>query len=71
MHHPKRYERFPVWLAIGFGESSAAEKQTFINLTHRNALNMRPERFLAMTVTNRDDLKSQTEELRRFLEVSS
>jgi len=71
MHHPKRYERFPIWVALGYGEVNDAEKQTFVHLADRNALNMRPERYVALTVENRDDLKGKAAELCRILEVSA
>jgi len=70
MHHPKRYERTPVWIAIGYGDVSEAEQQIFHRLADRNALNKRPERHLALTVVNSNELIEKIPELKQILEVS-
>jgi len=70
MHHPKRYENFPIWIAIGCGDASDAEKQIFHNLADRNALNKRPRRYLSMVVKNNNELKEKASEIKQILEVS-
>jgi multimeric flavodoxin WrbA len=55
IHHPMRYKRFPIWIAIGYGDVSNSEKQTFIKLAERNALNLRPAKYLAVAVQDRND----------------
>jgi len=71
MHHPKRYDNFPAWLAIGYGDVSDDEKQTFIHLADRNALNMRPRHYLSLVTRNCDELEAKTAEIIRVLEVSA
>jgi len=71
MHHPMRYERFPIWIAVGYGDVSDAEKQTFTLLADRNALNMRPERYLSLAVRNCEDFSTQAERMLQVLEVSA
>lgn len=53
MHHKMRYERFPHWIAVGYGEATPKERQTFADLAERHALNMRPLRHFVFTVQNR------------------
>jgi len=71
MHHPKRYEHFPVWIAVGYGDVSDSEKQTFIKLADRNALNMRPTRHLSLTVENNEELRKNAEAILKTLGVSA
>jgi len=70
MHHPKRYEHTPVWIAIGYGDVCEAEKQIFQRLADRNALNKRPDRYLALTVENSNELIAKIPDLEQILEVS-
>jgi hypothetical protein len=56
MHHEVRYERFPIWIAIGCGEVSDGEAQTFVRLADRNALNLRPKRHMALVIKDEKEL---------------
>lgn len=69
MHHAMRYERFPSWIAIGYGDASEAERQTFIRLAERNAYNMRPLRHLALTVEDGADMPNLGQKILQALEV--
>ena len=70
MHHPGRYERFPTWIAVGYGDVSDEEKQTFCLLADRNALNIRPSGHLAVTVKDSAGLASEAERVLGALEVT-
>ena len=50
MHHEMRYDRFPYTITIGYGTCTAQERQTFISLAERNALNMRPPKHFVFTM---------------------
>ena len=69
MHHPMRYEKFPIWIAIGYGDVSDGEKQTFIRLADRNALNKRPLRHLAITVRDCTELTNKKQVILDVLEA--
>lgn len=56
MHHVKRYERFPVIVAIGYGDFVKEESQLFKEIIVRNALNMRPPCHFAFTIENQDKI---------------
>ena len=71
MHHPGRYERFPFWIAIGYGSVNDAEKQTFIRLADRNALNMRPAKHLALSVLGSKELEDVADRINETLGVSA
>ena len=70
VHHPMRYERFPIWAAVGYGGDSA-QRETFKRLAYRNALNMRPERCLAITASDIDELARNEQALLGVLEASA
>jgi len=70
MHHPKRYEHFPIWIAIGYGDVNDDEKQIFHNLADRNALNKRPKRYLSLVVQGCSELMDKALEIKQILEVS-
>ncbi len=70
VHHPMRYERFPVWVAAGYGGESA-QRETFRRLARRNALNMRPERYLALTVGDIEELAQNEQALLSVLEAKT
>lgn len=69
IHHPMRYKRFPIWIVVGYGNVSDAEKHTFTTLAERNALNMRPAKHLAVTVNNIDELLKEAGNILDLLEV--
>lgn len=71
LHHPMRYKRFPIWIAIGYGDVSDAEKHTFTSLADKNALNMRPSRHLAITVQSADDIEKEFGNITKILEVKA
>lgn len=70
MHHPMRYKRFPIWIVVGYGNVSDAEKHTFTMLAERNALNMRPTKHLAVTVNDNDELLKEAGNILKLLEVN-
>lgn len=67
MHHRLRYEKFPYWIAMGYGESTEEERQTFRELSERNALNMRPPKQFCLTVQSADDCPDALKALGRIL----
>jgi len=69
IHHPMRYKRFPIWIVVGYGNVSNAEKRTFTILAERNALNMRPAKHLAVTVDSNDELVKEAGNILKALEV--
>ena len=69
MHHPMRYDRFPIWIAVGYGDVGDDEKQTFIRLADRNALNKRPLRHLAIAIRNCSELANKKQAILDVLEV--
>jgi len=68
-HHPMRYNHFPIWIAVGYGNVSDMEKRTFTMLAEKNALNMRPARYLAVTIHNSDELVKEAGSIWKTLEV--
>ncbi len=71
MHHPMRYERWPVWIAVGYGDVSGDECRTFETLTKRNALNMRPDAYLAVTVRDEAELSRKADAILQVLKGAS
>jgi multimeric flavodoxin WrbA len=67
MHHEMRYERFPYIITIGYGAYTAEERQTFISLAERNALNMRPPKYFVSTMQNVDEISETMKLLSNFL----
>ncbi len=67
MHHKMRYEKFPYWIAVGYGESTEEERQTFRELAERNALNMRPPKQFCLTPQSAGDCPDARKELGRIL----
>jgi Multimeric flavodoxin WrbA len=67
MHHEMRYERFPYWIAIGYGDSTEDEKLIFRELAIRNSLNMRPPKHLALTVQNPSEINTSINLLEKFI----
>ena len=70
VHHPMRYERFPIWVPVGYGGESA-QRETYKRLARRNALNMRPERYLALTVGSSDELAQNEQAILGVLEAGA
>ncbi|MCL1808524.1 MAG: NAD(P)H-dependent oxidoreductase [Clostridiales bacterium] len=68
MRHKMRYKRFPAWVAVGYGDASEAERQTFAHLTQRNALNMRPDKFLSLTIKSDGTHEEAGRSILEFLE---
>lgn len=68
-HHPMRYKHFPIWIAVGYGNVSDAEKSTFTILAEKNALNMRPSKYLAVTIRNSNELVKEAGNILKTLEV--
>lgn len=71
IHHPMRYHRFPIWIVLGYGNVTNAEKRTFIKLAERNALNMRPAKHLAVTVDRSGELEKEAGNILKILEVGA
>jgi len=71
IHHPMRYKSFPIWIAVGYGNVSDAEKRTFAVLADRNALNMRPSKHLAVTVRDSDQLVKESGNILKILEAGA
>jgi len=71
MRHVMRYERLPIWVAVGYGDVCDEEKQTFIRLADRNALNFRSQKHLALTVRDSGELIQEGQSILKTLEVGS
>ncbi|MCL1854862.1 MAG: flavodoxin family protein [Clostridia bacterium] len=69
MRHKMRYERFPIWVAAGYGDVSEEERQAFVHLARRNALNMRPAHSLALTMDGVGAIEKTTHSILAFLEA--
>ncbi len=67
MHHKKRYEDYPNLIALGYGEMTEAERITFTELIRRNALNMHPRKYLALTVQNPEEMDVALREVNEFM----
>lgn len=68
MHHPMRYKRWPVWIAVGYGDVSDGERSTFETLTKRNALNIHPDAYLAVTARDGAELSRKADSILHVLE---
>jgi len=69
MHHETRYEHFPIWISIGYGDINDAQASTFNRLAQRNALNLRPRKHLSLTVRCANDLKEAEQAILQVLEA--
>ena len=69
MHHQMRYESFPIWISIGYGDISDSQAKTFNRLAQRNALNLRPRKHLELTVRGADELKQAKQVILQALEA--
>lgn len=67
MRHKMRYERFPNVITIGYGACSQKEQQTFIGLTERNALNMRPPKHFVLIMKKPDEINEALGSLKNTL----
>ena len=67
IRHKMRYKRFPNMITIGYGESTAEERKTFISLAERNALNMRPQKHFVYTVENTEEANEVMQSLKNAL----
>ncbi len=73
MHHRMRYKKFPCWITIGYGDSTGDERETFLELAERNALNLRPPKHFCLTIQNSEECSGAIQSLSRILseEVSA
>ena len=71
MRHKMRYDSFPIWAAVGYGDVSDAERRTFAELAQRNSLNMRPKDFLALTVNENAPIDEAGRAILKLLEASA
>jgi multimeric flavodoxin WrbA len=63
MHHKMRYDRFPCWIAVGYGDSTEDEREIFRELAERNALNLQPQKHFCLIVQNADVCPKAVREL--------
>ena len=71
MRHEMRYDRFPITIAVGYGDVSEAEQQSFTHLLQCNALNMRPAGLLALTLQGDNTLEQAGHSILQLLEASA
>lgn len=71
MHHVPRYDSFPAWIAIGYGDACEAEKQTFVRLAKRNALNFHPKSYFALAILDEQELARNGNAILEALEVTA
>ena len=69
MRHKMRYDRFPIMITIGYGICTPQERQTFISLVERNALNMRPKKHFVFIIQSIDELDETLESLKNAISV--
>jgi len=67
MRHKMRYKRFPCVVSIGYGKCGPQERETFIRLTERNAMNMRPPKHFAFTMQNTEEAEATIQALKNVL----
>ena len=67
MRHKMRYERFPYVIFIGYGPCRPEERETFIRLAERNALNMRPPKHFVFTMQNTEEAEATIHALTNVL----
>lgn len=67
MHHKKRYERFPDWIAVGYGDPTEEERRIFNELNQRNAINLGTENHQAIIVKDKEELVKAKETIQRCL----
>ena len=74
IHHKMRYDRYPRLIVIGTEPRNTEYEETFLALTERNALNIRPPKHAASVFQkseNLDEAPPFVEELLRKVEVIS
>jgi len=71
MRHKRRYSRYPDWLTVGYGDSSEEEKRIYSELNYRNALNVRPKNYGALTVKDKAELKQAKDQVLSLLKEES
>lgn len=67
MHHKKWYSKYPDLIFIGYGDFTEEEKDTFIELSNRNALNFCPSKYVTFTIRDSTNIREIVEELKDFL----
>ncbi|MDD3140767.1 MAG: NAD(P)H-dependent oxidoreductase [Lachnospiraceae bacterium] len=67
MHHQKRYLKYPDLIAFGYGDMTDDERDTFMELSKRNALNLHPPKHIAFTVRNQNEIMQVIQDLRIFM----
>jgi len=71
MHHEKRYGKYPCWVAIGFGDYTDNERDTFTGLVKRNVINLHAPKHLTLTAHDKDGLLAPLDQIPDFLEEVS
>ena len=71
MRHKMRYARLPIFIVVGYGDASEPERQAFIRLAQRNALNMRPASLLALTTQSDGTIDETRRPILELLEASA
>ena len=74
IHHKMRYDKYPKLLVIGTDPLNIDQEETFLALTERNVLNLRPPKHAASVFQKSENLDEATpfvEELLRKVEVTS
>ena len=64
--HKMRYDSFPLMITIGYGICTAQERQTFITLAERNALNMQTKHYVFI-IEKVEDIDEVMESLKNIL----
>ena len=67
MRHKKRYEHFPCLITIGYGDCTPRERETFVSLAEKNALNMRPPKHFVFTAQSADEMSEAIKSLKNAL----
>jgi len=69
MRHKMRYDHSPIIITIGYGNFTPEERETFIDLTERNALNMRPPKHSVFILQSADEIDETMKALENFLSL--
>ena len=66
-HHKMRYDHFPVMITLGYGICTPKERQTFLTLAERNALNMQTPKHYVFILEKVEDIDRVLESLENIL----
>jgi len=63
MRHRRRYARYPAMITLGYGDPTDRELETFTDLAHHNALNMRPPKDFVFTARDAAEIRQSVQQV--------